>query len=475
MRKNRISSIDVTAISRIRRRIGIFLIAGAAVLIVGCGSSDLDAPPVIVDDSPSTSVVAPAAAQVVQPSPTPEEVPADNPAATPTPDEPDITQSTEPESTNAPVPGAEWNIEDAAERARAVRLKTLWRWETNFTFRKVGLLGFQTLLPRDRIVPIDDPNFVAVKDAPEYMEPREPVIVVTFGGESKAYPLAMLMWHEIVNDTVGGLPVTVTFCPLCNAAITFERVVDGQELTFGTSGMLRNSDLVMWDRQTQSWWQQFTGEALVGDFAATDSVLTFVPSMIIAWETFAESYPDGMLMERLFNENGAPIRPYDTPPYAGYDNVDNQPFLFSGIVDRRLVATSRVLTIEGDIPVAYPFSFLAENPVLNDSVGETDLVAFFDTGTLSAFSTRLAEQQASGSVTVFSRQVGDQTLTFELTEAGIVDAETGSEWNLVGMAVSGELEGTQLDPVLHASHFWFAWAVFHPETEVRDSIDNLTP
>ena len=313
MRKNRISSIDVTAISRIRRRIGIFLIAGAAVLIVGCGSSDPDAPPVIVDDSPSTSVAVPAAAQVVQPSPTPEEVPADNPAATPTPDEPDITQSTDPESTNAPVPGAEWNIEDAAKRSRAVRLKTLWRWETNFTFRKVGLLGFQTLLPRDRIVPIDDPNFVAVKDAPEYMEPREPVIVVTFGGESKAYPLAMLMWHEIVNDTVGGLPVTVTFCPLCNAAITFERVVDGQELTFGTSGMLRNSDLVMWDRQTQSWWQQFTGEALVGDFAATDSVLTFVPSTIIAWEMFAESYPDGMLMERLFNENGAPIRPYDPP------------------------------------------------------------------------------------------------------------------------------------------------------------------
>ena len=106
--------------------------------------------------------------------------------------------------------------------------------------------------------------------------------MVAVGGEAKAYPLAMLMWHEIVNDTVGGLPVTITFCPLCNAAITFERVVDGQELTFGTAGMLRNSDLVMWDRQTQSWWQQFTGEALVGDFAGTDSVLTFVPSSIIA-------------------------------------------------------------------------------------------------------------------------------------------------------------------------------------------------
>ena len=211
-----------------------------------------------------------------------------------------------------------------------------------------------------------------------------------------------------MNDTVGGLPVTITFCPLCNAAITFERVVDGQESTFGTSGMLRNSDLVMWDRQTQSWWQQFTGEALVGDFAGTDSVLTFVPSSIIAWDTFAESYPDGLLMERLVNENGAPLRPYDTPPYTGYDNVDNQPFLFSGMVDRRLVATSRVLTIEGDIPVDYPFSFLAENPVLNDSFGEIDLVAFFDTGTLSAFFTIRAEEQIAGSdVDVWVYRIGN--------------------------------------------------------------------
>ena len=129
----------------------------------------------------------------------------------------------------------------------------------------------------------------------------------------------------------------------------------------------------------------------------------------------------------------------------------------------------------GESPVAYPFSFLSENPVLNDSIGNTDLVAFFDDGTLSAFGTLSNEQQTSGSATVFSRMIGDRTLTFELTDTGITDAETGSIWNLVGMAVSGDLKGTQLAPVVHASHFWFAWAVFKPETEVRDSIEALTP
>ncbi len=378
-----------------------------------------------------------------------------------------------PESTGPP--GSEWNIEDDAERSRALRLKSVWRWDTNFSFRKIGLEGFVTVLPRDQIPSIDDPTFVGVSDAPAFMKPREPVIAVNVNGVAKAYPLAILMWHEIVNDTIGGLPVTVTFCPLCNAGITFEREVEGRVLTFGTTGMLRNSDLVMWDRETESWWQQFTGEALVGDFAGTDAILKFVPSTIIAWETFAEAYPDGKLLERKLNNLGRPVRQYDNPPYAGYDNVDTQPFLFDGKVDGRLVATSRVLTIDGETPVAYPFSFLSENPVLNDSIGDTDLVAFFDDGTLSAFGGRGNVEQTSGSTTVFSRIVGDRTLTFELTGSGITDTETGSVWNLVGKAVSGELEGTQLVPVLHASHFWFAWAVFKPETEIRDSIASLTP
>ncbi|MBT3554138.1 MAG: DUF3179 domain-containing protein [Chloroflexi bacterium] len=170
--------------------------------------------------------------------------------------------------------------------------------------------------------------FVQVADAPTYMEPREPVVALVVDGDALVYPRAILMWHKIVNDTADGVPVTVTFCPLCNIGITFLRTVGDQELTFGTSGMLRNSDLVMWDRQTQSFWEQITCEALAGDFAADETVLAQLPSSIMAWETFVSAYPDGQLLEREVNEYGSPVRPYDSPPYAGYDNVDQQAFLF---------------------------------------------------------------------------------------------------------------------------------------------------
>ena len=169
-----------------------------------------------------------------------------------------------------------------------------------------------------------------------------------------------------------------------------------------------------------------------------------------------------------------PIREYDRPPYAGYDNVDAHPFLFLGVVDERLVATSRVLTIDGEIPVAYPFSFLEETPVLNDSVNGEGIVAFFENGTFSAFVNQALADQPGGSVTVFSRNFDDQTLTFELSDTGITDVETGSDWNFVGMAIGGELEGTQLEPVVNANHFWFSWAVFRPDTQIRDSLDDLT-
>ncbi len=158
-------------------------------------------------------------------------------------------------------------------------------WETDFSQRLVDLGDFVSILNRDGIDPIDEPAFASVSDPPSYMKPREPVIAVEINGDARAYPLAMLMWHEIVNDVVGGMPVTVTFCPLCNTAITFDRVVDGVELTFGTTGKVRNSDLVMWDRQTQSWWQQITGEALVGHYAGQGTELDVINSPIIAWES----------------------------------------------------------------------------------------------------------------------------------------------------------------------------------------------
>ncbi len=342
----------VQMVQRIRRvglrSVALPIIGAVSVLLVACGATDED---VVV---PTTAVIEPDTPVAVAPEPT--EEPPSIPA--PVAADPDLEPATaggnlvkaQPTATlQAPI-----LIEDDAERSRAVRLRTLWGWNTDLNERIISLSELEIVLPKDQITPIDQPNFAPVSEVPGYMNAREPVVAVIVDGDARAYPLAILMWHEIVNDRIGDLPVTVTFCPLCNTGITFERVIDGRTLTFGTSGMLRRSDLVMWDRQTESFWQQITGEALIGEYAKDATVLKQIPSSIIAWETFVESYPEGKVLERVVNEYGFFDRQYDDPPYAGYDNVDNQPFLFRGWIDDRLVATSRVLTIDGETPGRLP-------------------------------------------------------------------------------------------------------------------------
>ena len=186
-------------------------------------------------------------------------------------------------------------------------------WETDFSKHSVPYSEiFSGGPPRDGIPPIDNPMFVDVADPPEYMSDDEPVISLEIEGAAKAYPLAILMSHEIVNDELGGIPVSVTYCPLCNTSIVFDRRVGGRVLDFGTSGNLRNSDLVMWDRQTESWWQQITGEAIVGELTGTR--LTFIPAAVVSWAQFREAYPDGQLLSR---DTGF-RRNYGLPPYSGY-------------------------------------------------------------------------------------------------------------------------------------------------------------
>jgi hypothetical protein len=306
------------------------------------------------------------------------------------------------------------------------------------------------------------------------MDPSEPVLSLIVNGMAKAYPLAILMWHELVNDDIDGRAVVVTYCPLCNTAIVFESSVDGVELSFGTTGKLRNSDLVMWDRKTESWWQQITGAAIVGEYARTGATLEIIPASIISWERFESDHPEGEVLNRLFDGEGKPVRPYDSPPYAGYASSDRQPFAYNGQVDRTLLVTSRVLALNTvEKAVVYPFEFLAENPVVNDVIDGTDIVAVFDATTSSSFNTYEQTRQIAGSAAAFSRMMGGRSLTFEVSSEGLVDIETGSIWTLSGRAISGPLVGEQLTQVAHGNHFWFAVVLFWPDTEIRDSLDKL--
>jgi hypothetical protein len=325
--------------------------------------------------------------------------------------------------------------------------------------------------PPDGIPPIDNPLFESTQRAYNWLQPQSPVIALQIGNKARAYPLAILIWHEIVNDVLNGEPVLVTYCPLCNSAIVFSREVNDEVLTFGVSGNLRNSALIMWDRQTQSWWQQFSGEAIVGSYTGTR--LQIIPSILTSYGDFATRYPEGEVLSR---ETGF-TREYGTNPYFNYDST-RQPFLFEGEIDRRLPATAHVLAgIVDGLPVAYPFRVLSEVRVVNDTVGMVDVVALWQWGAVSALDQAVIDESLDiGWAALYNRTIetssGEVTLTFELNEIGyIIDYETASIWDTFGTSREGVLEGTQLELLPAAPHFWFAWAAFQPDTRIYESDD----
>jgi hypothetical protein len=345
---------------------------------------------------------------------------------------------------------------------RSDRLRSLTSdWNTNWALHTID---YSEILsggpPRDGIPSIDDPQFVSPSEAETWLAGNEPVIFLDVNGDARAYPLQILTWHEIVNDTVGGVPVIVTFCPLCNSALVFDRRVDGETYEFGTSGLLRYSDLIMYDRTTESLWQQFTGDAIVGDKVGTR--LTFLSSSIISFADFKAAHPDGPVLSR---ETGYSRR-YGENPYVGYDTVDQNPFLFTAPLDERLLPMTRVVTISlNEVDVAYPLEILAEAGVIHDTQGGQDLVIFHTGGTASALDSQvIADGKDVGATAVFDPTLDGQKLTFSKQGEQIGDAETGSTWNILGQAIDGPLAGKQLTPIVHADHFWFSWAAFRPDT-----------
>ena len=336
-------------------------------------------------------------------------------------------------------------------------------WKTDFTKYSVP---FNEIMsggpPKDGIPAIDTPQFDAVPDADKWLKPREPVILFERAGEARAYPLQILIWHEIANDTVAGQPVAVTFCPLCNTSIVFDRRLEGRVLDFGTTGKLRFSDLVMYDRQTESWWQQVTGEAIVGEM--TSKRLVFLPSQIISWEMFKLTYPGGKVLNRETGHR----RSYGSNPYVGYDDINSSPFLYRGPKDGRLPPMERVVTVSlGGEDVAYPFSVMEKVRVVNDTVGGRPIVVVFTKGVTSALDGgSIPDSRDVGTAGVFERTLEGKVLTLKASGVRITDAQTGSTWNILGAATAGPLAGKRLTPLVNGNHFWFSWVVFKPKTRI---------
>jgi hypothetical protein len=224
-----------------------------------------------------------------------------------------------------------------------------WRSEwprTDFSRHSVAFAEIKSGGPRkDGIPPIHMPRFERLVGGKPTgwsgaLGDMEPVIALSIGEDARAYPLRVLIWHEIANDTVGGRPVAVTYCPLCNAALVFERSVEGRALDFGTTGKLRHSDLVMYDRQTESWWQQFTGEAIVG--AMTGHRLRPIPSRLESFDRFRRRFPDG----RVLVPTDPSARNYGRNPYVGYDARGQRPFLYDGTLPDGIEPMERVVAVE---------------------------------------------------------------------------------------------------------------------------------
>jgi len=336
-------------------------------------------------------------------------------------------------------------------------------WRTDFSRHTVPLDEIRSGgPPRDGIPPLDHPQFVTLSSANSWLHDREPVIAVHRNGVAKAYPLQILIWHEIVNDTIGDEPIVVTFCPLCNSAVAFQRQLDEHVLDFGTTGRLRHSDLVMWDRQTESWWQQLTGEAIIGTLAGKQ--LTPIPASIVSYAVFKQTFPDG----RVLSQDTGFRREYGRNPYRGYDASDSTPFLLSGSPDPRLPPMERVvaITLEGQ-DKAYPYRVLVEQRVVYDTVGTRTVVVLYTAGMASALDgSRIAASRDVGATGVFLPQLDGRTVTLVAQGDAFIDRETQSTWNILGKAIAGPLAGHQLPPVVHGDHFAFAWLVFKPQTQI---------
>ena len=348
-----------------------------------------------------------------------------------------------------------------------------FEWATSWNIRLIDVGELGVGAPRDAIPAINSPRYVSIAEAEEYYDGTTPLVQIRVGDDVRGYPLEILIWHEIVNDIIGGELIAVTYCPLCNTAIAFERQVDRWTLDFGVSGLLRNSDLVMYDRQTETLWQQSSGRAIVG--ALVGARLRYVPASVVSLDQLRTAFPDALILSR---DTGFP-RDYGRNPYVGYDTPDQRPFLFGGEADPRLPPKARVVSIESDsgATIAYHWDAVTARQVVHDTHDGVDLVIFWTPGATTALGDDIiARAEDIGVTAVFRRQVGDQLLTFvpnpdDAQSQTFRDQETDSTWDIFGRALDGPLAGTELDRVIHSDHFWFAWAAFNPGTEVVAEAD----
>lgn len=310
--------------------------------------------------------------------------------------------------------------------------------------------------PKDGIPSLTDPDFVPVEEAAAWIGAGEPVILVEQGNIKKAYPLQVLMFHEIVNDTIAGLPIAVTYCPLCNTSVVFESNLEGSRLIFGTTGRLRFSNLLMYDRQSESWWQQASGKAVIGKYTGRELVI--YPSVILSFEDLRERHSESLVLSKQTGYS----RPYGQNPYVGYDTGSpwayrNGPELSAGQDPMERAVMAR---IEGEEKV-FRYPEIKRKGTITDIVGGRKIVLIWDDKPVSALDSReIRSGREAGNVNVFYSRTDTRELSLGLKEGKVRDGETGTLWSPAGIGLEGPLKGERLVPAPAIQHFWFSAYVF---------------
>ncbi|MGH7700684.1 MAG: DUF3179 domain-containing protein [Gemmatimonadales bacterium] len=309
--------------------------------------------------------------------------------------------------------------------------------------------------PPDGIPALNDPDAVPAAHAAYRDEDR--VLGVERNGAFRAYPLLVLWWHEIVNDTLGGAEILVTYCPLTGSGLAFDPDLgDAQRTLFGVSGLLFENNLIMFDRATKSLWPQLMLSARCGSRQGT--ALPRLPVIETTWGAWRAAHPG----TTVITTNTGHSRSYGAYPYGDYDTPTNRDLLFpsAGFSNARPPKELVLGAWEGAAAVAYPFGYL-------DSLGVA-LVAINDT--VGARPVLVTYQRAARTGLAFDRVAGGDTLEFRVATgdpALLEDLATQSQWTPWGEAVSGPLAGTRLALLTDAYPvFWFAWWIFNPETRI---------
>lgn len=340
-------------------------------------------------------------------------------------------------------------------------------WHTDLSKHSVPLAD---LVPsgaaRDGIPSIDAPKFVTPADASAWLAADEPVLAVSLNGHARAYPVQILIWHLIVNDHIGNDPVLVTFSALCDSAAVYSRNINGSTYSFSFSGLVRNSNLVLYDRQTESLWQQLTGDSIAGSL--TNTRLTRIHSATVPFHVFRETYPNGKVLSR---DTGF-RRAYGRNPYSKFLSSGKLMFPVSLPGPLPFPPTDPIVVVESNGATrAYSASLLAEHHVLTGRLANTPFVIFSSHSMLDALDAPIiADSRRTLAAAVFSPILNGRNLTFYKHHGIFFDKETHSRWNLLGVSTAGPLAGQRLHPVTYTISDAFAWLAFYPDTPVMRPI-----